>query len=488
MDRLTFDQLFLALPGPHMIVDESLTFAAVNGAYEATTNRRRADLVGRNLFECFPAEGEARDRVENSIRRAFASGQPDTLAFIEYKIPRSSDPRDGFEHRFWSAIHSPLKDSAGRVIFVLQNTVDITEIVRLRTVVGGDAAVPASELALLQRTQEVEEAYRASRSQLDRFKHLFEQAPGMVALLRGPDHVFTFANRAYRVLAGDRELVGLSMAEVFSDREARGLADLLDKVLKTGVAASGSDLRVLLRTPDGTLRELFLDISFNPIRSETGEVEGIFVQGYDRTENVRADQRQRLLIDELNHRVKNTLSTIQSLARPYFHGEKDRGEARATFEARILTLSNAHNLLSDRHWESAELATILRLELAALDVDRVEVDGDGITLNPKAAIALAMVFHELASNALKYGALSHSAGRLRIAWHRHGDTVSIAWRELWPAEDIRIERGFGMRMLERIVKGELDGRLNTDVGDGGLVWTIEVPMIEIEDIPRLVVS
>ncbi|WP_279481619.1 PAS domain-containing protein [Aureimonas sp. SK2] len=489
MNRLNFHQLFDALPSPHMIVDGDLNYIAANPAYEGATGRPRDELVGRNLFDCFPNENPERARLENSIRRVFESGKPDTLAFIEYEIPLSSNPADGFEKRYWSAVHSPLCDTDGKVIFVLQNTVDITELVRLRTVAGSAASVPAQEMSLLERTREIEEAYRTSRSQLDRFRHLFEQAPGLVALLRGPDHSFTFANRAFRVLAGDRELGGLPMRDVFPEAEAKGLLDLLHRVYSTGEVFEGKDLRVLASYPSGGPRELFLDVSFHPVRGEAGEVEGIFVQGYDRTESVRAHQRQRLLIDELNHRVKNTLSTIQSLARPSFRADRDRDEARRAFEARIVALSNAHNLLSDQHWESADLETVLRAELRALDLDRTEISGPPIRLNPKAAIAMAMIFHELASNGLKYGALNMAGGRLAIGWQRRESSVALEWRESWESpEPVAIRPGFGMRMLERIVTGELEGRLEADCGRNGLAWTIVLPAIEIEDIPHLALS
>lgn len=486
MNRLNFNQLFDALPSPHMIVDGELAIVAVNPAYEGATGRLRDELLGRALFDCFPNEGPERTRLEASIRRVLESGRSDTLAFIEYEIPISSNAADGFEKRYWSAVHSPLCDDAGRVILVLQNTVDITELVRLRTAAGSPASVPTEELALLQRTREIEEAYRTSRSQLDRFRHLFEQAPGLVALLRGPDHVFTFANRAYRALAGNRELRGLPTREVFPEAEAKGLVDLLDRVYATGQAFEGSGLRVLASYPSVGLRELFLDVSFHAVRDEAGEVEGIFVQGYDRTESVRAHHRQRLLIDELNHRVKNTLSTIQSLARPSFRADRDREEARRTFEARIVALSNAHNLLSERHWESADLETILLTELRALDLDRVDLSGLPVRLNAKAAIALAMIFHELASNTLKYGALSTASGRLSVVWEKRSDTIVFHWRETWQsAETVEIQPGFGTRMLERIVTGELEGRMDVQAGGDGLLWNIELPAIEIEEIPHL---
>ncbi|MBB3998112.1 sensor histidine kinase [Aureimonas pseudogalii] len=485
MDRISFHQLFSALPSPHMIVDRDLIFSAVNRAYEEVTMQTGENLVGRNLFDAFPNDGESGRRVRSSLDRVFQTAEPDTLAYVEYEIPIAGDPKGGFETRYWTAVHTPLLDERGEVAFVLQNTVDITEMVRLRAAASLPFQAFPGELELVQRAREAEEAYQDTLKQTDEFRRIFDQAPGMVALLQGPRHIFTFANEAYRTFVGGREILGLSLVQALPEIKGQGIEAAFDDVYRTGKARIAHDQRVLIADAGGTLREAFVDFSYHPIRTRDGEISGIFVQSYDRTQSVRALQQQRLLIDELNHRVKNTLSTVQSLARRSFRTNEDREDARRVFEARILALSNAHNLLSEQRWESADLRTILQLELGAFGDERFVVDGPSIPLTPRAAIALAMVFHELASNAVKYGGLSQAGGGLSIHWKVTDGRLVFQWEETGLPGDAQEPRpGFGMRMLERIVTGELEGNLMVDFRADRLTWRFDIKRTEVEDMGR----
>ncbi|WP_062012028.1 PAS domain-containing protein [Aureimonas sp. AU4] len=485
MERIGFEQLFSALPSPHMVLDRNLCFTAANPAYLKSTNRRFEELDGRYVFDVFPNEGEGRDVLLRSLSHVLETGDADTIAYIPYDIPRPEHLGGGMERRYWTAVHTPLRDAQGDVRFILQNTVDITELVRLRAAASdpfGNSFGAAVEL--VQRAREAEEEIRSRRDPLDTFRRLFDEAPGIIALLQGPDHTFTFANQAYRRFVGDRHLVGRPVRDALPEVVDQGFADLLDHVFATGEPMLGFGARVLIADPaSGATNETYLDFSYTAVRDPAGEITGILVQGYDRSDSVRANQRQRLLLDELNHRVKNTLSTVQSLARRSFSTAGDPQAARRVFEARILALSNAHNLLSEHHWESADLSTILQLEIEAFGSERVRADGEAVRLNPKATIALAMVFHELASNALKYGALAGQDGRVAVSWRREGDAVRLEWREDDLSSPIgSIVPGFGTRMLERIVTGELEGRLSVDFPPRGLAWTMVVPRHEIEDL------
>lgn len=483
LDRVSFQQLFNALPSPHMLLDTHLNFVAVNPAYEVVTDQPGHALVGRHLFDAFPSEGEARRRLQQSLQRAISTGEPDTLAYIEYDIPIPPDKGGGMTKRYWTAIHTPLRDRNGDVVFVLQNTVDITELVLLREAASTPSSLFSGGVALVQRAREAEEAIRGGTNPTKQFRALFEEAPGMVALLHGPDHVFTYANLAYRQFVGDRDLIGLPVRDVFPEIAGEGFFDRLEQAYRTGEAALGFESRLLLRDQQTQeLREYFIDFSYHPVMAADGSISGIFVQGYDRTDSVRAQRRQRLLLDELNHRVKNTLSTVQSLARRSFRATSDREDARRVFEGRILALSNAHNLLSEHHWEAADLASIARLELSALGSERFELKGEPVSLNSKAAIALAMVFHELASNAIKYGALSGREGNLGLTWTLVEEALHLVWRETgarFSSAEEGLKPGFGMRMLERIVTGELEGRLEFKLDSTGLEWIMIIPMAEL---------
>lgn len=485
MDVIDFESLFLVLPSPHMILDRHLRYVSVNAAYEAAVGRSRDELVGGRLFELFPNEGEGRRRLEASFQRVIETGESDTIAFIPYEIPRPESEGGGFEKRYWTAIHTPLKGADGSVAYILQNTVDVTDMVALQEAASLPFRTQSGSVQLLQRAREAESAYQASLAESGDFRRLFQQAPGMIAVLTGPDHVFTFANDAYRRLVGDRALIGLPVREALPDIEGQGFYELLDGVFKLGRPHSAEGQKIMLRSAqDPRLRETYLDFSYHPIQDGEGNVTGIFVQAADRTDQVLASNRQRLMVDELNHRVKNTLATVQSIARQSFKSVASEA-ARASFEARIQALSKAHDALSASHWEAIGLAHLLGQELAPFGSHRIAVEGPGIDLVPRAAIALAMVFHELSANAASYGALARDSGSLAIKWTREfdegGGRLVLEWREAGgalPGESSK--RGFGKRLIERIVEGELGGQLRFAVEGQSLVCSLDMPIDEVE--------
>lgn len=488
MKSLEFEHLFEALPSPYMVLDSELRFVAVNRAYEDAVMRTRADLVGQKLFDMFPNEGEGGRRLTASFDEVLKSGAPDTIAFIPYEIPRPVAVGGGFEQRYWTATHTPLKSPEGDVEFIIQNTIDVTEIVRLKEASSLPFRTIPSELALLKHAQDVEEAYQTSVSQAEEFRHLFRQAPGMIAVLQGPGHVFTFVNDSYSRFIGGRDTVGRTVSAVIPEIEGQGFLEMLDDVYGKGQSFSGEGVRVMIRSEaHGDPAESFIDFSFNPIRDPEGAVSGVFVQGFDRTDAVRAAQRQRVLIDELNHRVKNTLSTVQALARQSFRNITDPEEARYAFEARIMALSQAHDVLSARRWEAAGLSVLLHQELVGFDPARIRVAGPEVHLTSKSAIALAMVFHELATNAERYGAMASPVGTLAVEWktseRRDGQHLEVTWHEsMGGLADRELTPGFGIRMLRRIVEGELAGTLSLDLNETGLICRFDVALSEVDDI------
>jgi two-component sensor histidine kinase len=201
----------------------------------------------------------------------------------------------------------------------------------------------------------------------------------------------------------------------------------------------------------------------------------------DITERREADRRQRLLIDELNHRVKNTLATVQSLAWQSSRSGMPPQVAQERFQERLLALSRTHNLLNETHWEGASLKTILETELGPYLTapSRVRLSGPEVQLPPKPAVVLGMAFHELATNAAKYGALSSAAGQVEVDWKidRKGALLTIAWRELsGPSIETEPTLGFGSRLLRQIITRELAGQLDIRFEREGVRCTLAVPM------------
>lgn len=171
----------------------------------------------------------------------------------------------------------------------------------------------------------------------------------------------------------------------------------------------------------------------------------------------RRDATKRLLIDELNHRVKNTLATVQSMAMQSFRGiGSEAANSRRTFEARLLALSVTHNILTQENWNGADVRNLLAEALSPFDDGRSRIDRTGPTvyLRPQKALALSLVLHELATNAIKHGALSVDAGSVNVTWDVTTEDGASRLRVSWierggPVVRIPIQRGFGTRLLYR---------------------------------------
>ncbi len=468
MGEVDFGRIFEALPSPFMILDRDLRYVTANQAYLETTRSTFDDIVGRYVMERFPEPGESGRKLLASFEKVLATGEADTLAYLPYPIAEA----DGtVRHRYWTAVHVPLLDAEGRVEYVLQNTVDVTEFARMREA----ATLPFSSLSaatkLIERTREAEAASAD-------FRRLFQQAPAFFAVLSGPQHVFTFASDSYQRLIGGRNVVGQDIRTALPEVIEQGFVEILDRVFQEGYVHSAEGARVMLENEPGKpAQETFLDFSYNPIRDSAGKITGVFVQGMDRTESVRAAQRQRLLIDELNHRVKNTLATVQSIASQTLRSTADMATARQAFEARIIALSKAHTMLSDRHWHDTEIGLLVCQELSAFEGDQVSYGGPVLIVNAKATVALALVLHELATNAVKHGALSASGGTLSVNWREgEGDTLEMDWTERGGPPALEPTRkGFGSRLLRTVITGELGGQLHMRYENEGLSAHISIP-------------
>ena len=468
MVELDYARIFEALPSPFMLLDTELCYVAANPAYLATTGRTMEQLRGRNIFDLFPNPGESGKKLRASFERVIASGEPDTLAYLPYPIAGA----DGqMEQRYWTAVHVPIFGDDGKVRFVMQNTVDVTELVRMREAATLPFTSLSAETSLIERTREAEAASAD-------FRRLFQQAPAFFAVLSGPTHIFTFTSDSYVRLIGGRNVIGRPIAEALPEVIGQGFVELLDRVYFEGLSHSAESARVMLENEPGKpAQETFLDFSYNPIRDAQGNISGVFVQGMDRTEAVRASRRQRLLIDELNHRVKNTLATVQSIASQTLRSTSDVTVARQAFEARIMALSKAHTMLSDRKWHDTEIGHLVRQELRAFGDEQVRFGGPVLMVNAKATVGLALVLHELATNAVKHGALSTDGGNLAVNWSEGDeDSLVIDWVERGgPPVSETGRNGFGTRLLRTVVSGELGGRLDLNHDDAEMRLQIVVP-------------
>jgi len=197
-------------------------------------------------------------------------------------------------------------------------------------------------------------------------------------------------------------------------------------------------------------------------------------------ERKRAEQHQRLLIDELNHRVKNSLAIVQGIAQQTFRSAVP--EAREAFEGRLAALSTAHDLLTRQNWESASLNRIVADAVGAVRPreGQVLIDGPDLLLAPKTAVSLAMAIHELSTNSVKYGSLSVPEGRVEVRWASEGERLKLTWRETrGPLVQPPAKRGFGTRMIERGLSAELGGNVAIEFLAQGVVCTINAPLPKV---------
>jgi two-component sensor histidine kinase len=195
-------------------------------------------------------------------------------------------------------------------------------------------------------------------------------------------------------------------------------------------------------------------------------------------EELRAHQRQQLMINELNHRVKNTLFTVQSLARQSLGRPADTPGLHA-FNERLMALARAHDLLTQSVWEGADLKEILEETLEPY-LDRTVLAGPPVALTPNAALALSMVFHELGTNAVKYGALSVPEGSVTVVWHVDPGALhrlTLHWEERGgPTVAPPARKGFGSRLIAASLKSDLAGEARVDYRPSGLVCVLTLSL------------
>lgn len=232
----------------------------------------------------------------------------------------------------------------------------------------------------------------------------------------------------------------------------------------------------------------WIRLSITPIRDETGTVTHFVGINEDITERMQAEERQKLLVGELNHRVKNTLAVAQAIAAQTLRTAETPQAFCTEFEARLMTLSQAHNLLNRSAWSGAPLREVLGQELApyaATESCRFAMMGDDLHVTPNSAVTLSMAFHELATNAAKYGAFSQPSGRIVVSWALTGFAAERRFRLEWlecggPPIQAPRRKGFGVSLLERGLAHQLGGRVQLHFPSEGMRCLMDLPLDRLE--------
>ncbi len=294
----------------------------------------------------------------------------------------------------------------------------------------------------------------------------------------GLDGRYVYVNSYFCELVGRsrEELVGLHFERITHPDEIAENARLFAQAVATGAPYT---FRKRYVRPDRTA--VWTEVSVTALSERH---EGLLSVVVDLTSRMRAEAQKNLLIEELNHRVKNTLSAVQSLAAMTIKHSASSKTFYDTFLARLMALSATHSLLTRGSWQEAPLHDLIAIELepyAGREQARVSLMGPATDLSPRQTISLGMVIHELATNAAKYGALALSAGRISISWcfeDKLGKpSLRIDWDERGgPPVEAPLQRGFGSRLIEQSITHELGGSFEPRYEREGFQCTIIVPM------------
>jgi PAS domain S-box-containing protein len=549
-----------------------------NDAYQRTTRRADLPMVGAKATEAWP---EFAEFVDSMMKAVFAG---ERVEFRDYEMTRT---RDGKAEQVWFDLdYSLVPDEAGRPAGVLGVTIEVTDRVL---------------------------AERDATKQAERQRRLFDEAPGFVCVLSGPDHVVEFMNNAYKRLFGGRDAIGKPLREIFPEFNTRPM----ERVYATGERRFGRAVPFRFgKRPDGRIEQHYADYVLEPVIGEHGQVTGVFIEGFDVTQQVRAqaavreserrlsaalaiarlgafewdletlaatldarareifgfgadeavkvgdvlsriceedatrllsqaehlagargreqneyrihlpdgsirhvmslsdvvagpdgrttriigvfaditerrraDNRQRMLINELNHRVKNTLANVQSIAAQTLRTAPDLARAREAFEARLVALAAAHDLLTTQSWHGAPLSKIISTAMTPFESgtrSQISRTGPPVWLSAQHALALSLAMHELATNAAKYGALSTPQGRVTIHWSRTAaGALTLTWTERGGPTVVAPQRsGFGTRLLQRGLAHDLHGEVALSFAPEGLRCEIRCTLEDPQPAPE----
>ena len=428
-------------------------------------NRRAVEIWGRE-----PKPGDTHEFFSAKSKYYDANGTPTRTSLLSTVLATGLPVRD-IERRVERPDGStivvavniePLCNARGELVGAVHCMVDVSDRGRM--------------------TAALEESRRHAREQEQRLAATYEHAAIGIAEVT-PDGHFVRVNEAICAITGRsrEELMGGKLFrfthpdDVDADREA------FRKQAAGELQFYSMEKR--FRRPDG--REIWIAVRSSPVRSADGSLLYFVRVVQDINERKQAELRQKLLVDELNHRVKNTLATVQSLASQTARSTANPKDFSNAFEGRLIALSKAHDQLTRHHWENAELRELLSGSLApyaAAAPERVVLRGEDLVLRPRAVLTLAMAVHELTTNAAKYGALSVSGGRVEVRWEplqMDGRKIlRLEWRESrGPEVKVPTRHSFGSRLIEGSIRAELSGRAQLTYAPEGLRCEMLIPWI-----------
>jgi PAS domain S-box-containing protein len=316
---------------------------------------------------------------------------------------------------------------------------------------------------------EMRAAEAALRESEARFRLVAESAPVMLWMGDEAGHC-VYLNGALREFWGvPEDLAGFTWDQTLLADDQQALFAAFGVAMERQEAF---EVEARYYRADGEVRTVFTRAK--PRHDAKGRFVGMIGVNVDVTEARRAQAHQQLLINELNHRVKNTLATVQSIAHQTLRDGAVTRDARDLLTSRLLALSAAHDVLTRESWEGADLTEVAAAALRPYETARFTLDGPACRVGPRAALAISMALHELATNAAKYGALSAPGGQVSLSWTPDGGSgLTLVWRERGgPPVASPSRLGFGSRLLRQGLNAELGGSAELTFEPEGVVCVI----------------
>ena len=438
----TLVNIMLGSVQPMLIIWGRERTVLYNDGYAAMCGNRHPQALGRAFSELW---FDIWEQIEPIVEAAYA-GQGTSMDDIAFTMHRKGYP----EETHFAFSYTPVRSGDGRVLGIFCACSETTGEV------------------LMRRRQEQER---------ERFLQVFELTLGAIALLSGPDHVFTLANADYQMLVGHRDVVGKPVREALPEVVNQGFVELLDTVYQSGVAHLGKGTKVQLqREAGGATQQRIVDFLYQPMRNYAGQVDGIFVHAIDVTERVESEQQQSLLRMELGHRMKNQLALIQAIVNQTLRTAPDIASAAKSLGERVQVLAGAHDSLIAGQTGLASVDEIVR-KLVRLHDDgaesRFRLLGEPIAVASRPALSLSLILHELSTNAVKYGALSNGEGHVVVQWRQEpgseGERFVLEWQEIGgPAVVLPNAAGSGSRLIRAGLAGTIDGKVTLDFAPEGV--------------------
>jgi PAS domain S-box-containing protein len=424
------------------VLDAELRFVRINRALAEINGFSPTEHIGRRAWDLVP---DLQGAAEPVLRKVLESGEPQSDVLIVGKTPA----RPGVK-RTWREQFYPVRSNDGAIMGVGVICEEITDGERLK--------------------RELEQRESQLRLVLNGCNALIGilETDGTLKEVNEPALALSNLERGDVVGRKFWDCHWWTHDPVEQERVKQAVAD----------CATGQLVRYDAVVQKEAGETTWIDFMISPVFGPDGSVEMLVPSAFDISGRKHDERHRELMIDELNHRVKNTLAIVQSMANQTLHGDGDRDAQLVAFRGRLAALAGAMDLLTETEWQLTPIEMVIRKTLmaAAAPPDRLTLSGAPINVPAKAAVSIAMAFHELATNAIKYGAWSTDSGHVSIAWsEREGiaNGLELTWQEHGgPTVDAPTRQGFGSRMIERVLSAEINGEAKLDFDAAGVRCTI----------------